>query len=68
MTNARPGSRFWPWSQPRPAQVEPDPADYGTCFGLEMSLPDPDEAPSGITGDGGPGNSRLFGSSRKRGD
>lgn len=66
MTNARPGSRFWPWSQPRPTPAEPDPADYGTCFGLEMSLPDPDELPSPAGRDVTPGKSRLSSSSRKR--
>lgn len=38
MTPARPGSRFWPWGEPRPAPAEPDPADLGTAFGLDLSI------------------------------
>ena len=68
MTHARPGSRFWPWSQPRPAPVEPDPADFGTCFGLDMSLPDPDEAPTHPGVDAQRGAARPISSSRKRVD
>lgn len=26
------------WTHPRPAPLRDDPADYGTCFGLEMSV------------------------------
>jgi hypothetical protein len=26
------------WTHPRPAALRDDPADYGTCFGLEMSV------------------------------
>ncbi len=30
----------------RPAPVEPDPADYGTCIGLEYSLDDAPKSPT----------------------
>ncbi len=29
----------------RPAPAEPDPADYGTCIGLEFSLDDAPKSP-----------------------
>ena len=45
MATARPGSRFWPWTKPSPAPVEPDPADLGTAFGLDMSLRELDDTP-----------------------
>lgn len=46
MTPARPGSRFWPWAFSRPAPVEPDPADFGTAFGLDLSLGEFDDTPA----------------------
>jgi hypothetical protein len=44
MSNPRPSSRLMRWlhREPPPAgqPSEPDAADMGTCFGLEMSLDD----------------------------
>ncbi len=61
MTTARPGSRFWPWSQPRPTPVEPDPADLGTAFGLDLSMGEFDDPPNptpGLPPQEGPGPAR----------
>ena len=39
MNTASPGRHFWQRVMPqRPAVFEQDPADMGTCFGLELSL------------------------------
>jgi hypothetical protein len=37
--------RLFGWGAPRAVQAEPDAADFGTSFGLEMSLLPPVEAP-----------------------
>lgn len=54
MNSPRPGSRFWPWGEPRPAPAEPDPADFGTAFGLDMSFGPVDEASERLAPPQGP--------------
>ena len=67
-----PASRLWPWGRAAAASAEPDPADVGTAFGLELAQPDdplepPHAAPSPqastgwrarLTGRGGSSNRR----------
>lgn len=77
MTHSRrPGSRLMRWlqrgEQAAPAPRQPDPADMGTCFGLDMAFDDapvdpfartparPKSHPAGPAGpSGGPGFNRT---------
>lgn len=43
MNSDRSGFRLPRFARQRVAPAHPDPADMGTAFGLELSLPDPDE-------------------------
>jgi hypothetical protein len=51
-SSPRTGSRFMRWLQRTPETQQPatpDPADMGTCFGLELSMSDEPQDPFGRT-------------------